>query len=321
MLHLNTLELEAAEDPQRVHQRVGRYAEQRAAADAPTWLIQEPSAPRQLESASRAAVQGPPGFALQLHRVAPGGVLSPPPEPARIAAFIVVRGELRDSSGETLTPRSLRLADRGEPVRLVNAPSGPEAEVLQLSFVPRTGRPLPPGKRIARQRDLRPLRSRPPFSWIPDEIGDFLSPRDLYLALGPAASGPLAFAVAGPDELVTVFVQTPRGTGPALHVHTKSTEMFCVLEGRFRITWGDHGEHEAELGRLDTIVVPRGYNRAFTALDEGENWILPIVVGTNDEAEDILWLDHVFEPVRAQYPLLSAIASRTKLQVGQRAQR
>ena len=110
MLRLNTLELEAAEDPQRLHQRVGRYAEQRAAADAPTWLIQEPSAPRQLESASRAAVQGPPGFALQLHRVTPGGVLSPPPEPARIAVFIVVRGELRDSSGETLTPRSLRNA-------------------------------------------------------------------------------------------------------------------------------------------------------------------------------------------------------------------
>ena len=82
---------------------------------------------------------------------------------------------------------------------------------------------------------------------------------------------------------------------------------------------GDHGEHKVELGRLDTIVVPRGFNRAFTALSEGENWILPIVVGTNDETEDILWLDHIFEAVRARHPLLAAIASRTKLQVGRRA--
>ena len=29
-----------------------------------------------------------------------------------------------------------------------------------------------------------------------------------------------------------------------------------------------------------TIVIPRGFNRAFTALSAGENWILPIVVGT-----------------------------------------
>ncbi|MBK7774250.1 MAG: hypothetical protein IPI43_08920 [Sandaracinaceae bacterium] len=317
MLAMHTLELPAAADPQPVHAAVGRIAQQEAAGGERTFLIQEPSPARQAAAASQQAVQGPPGFSLALQRVAPGEVLTPADEPARVCVYIVVRGELRSSSGEALPARSMLLAEPGERVRLANGDT--PAEVLQLTFVPRTGRPLVPGRRVARQRDLRPLRSRPPFSLVPDEIGDFLSPRDLYLALGPTARGPVGFRVAGPDELVAVFVQTPRGTGPALHVHTLSTEMFCVLEGRFEVSWGDHGEHKVELGRLDTIVIPRGFNRAFTALSEGENWILPIVVGTNDETEDILWLDHIFEAVRARHPLLAAIASRTKLQVGRRA--
>ncbi|MCB9659018.1 MAG: cupin domain-containing protein [Sandaracinaceae bacterium] len=317
MLALRTHDIDAAQDPESVHRAIGRVAEQSTGGHNPTWLIREPTTARDQAEAARSAVTGPAGFSLLLHRVAPGAVLTPPAEPARMTVFIVVRGALRNSTGESLPERSMLLAEKGQVVRLENGAA--PAEVLQLTFVPRSGRALPVGPRIVRQRDLRPLRSRPPFAWVPDAIGDFLSPRDLYLALGPTAHGPLRFGVAGPDELVTVFVQTPRGTGPALHVHTKSTEMFCVLTGRFRITWGDDGEHEAVLGPLDTIVVPRGLNRAFTAMDEGENWILPIVVGTNDEAEDILWLEHVFEPVRARFPLLSAIASRTKLQVGHRA--
>lgn len=317
MLAMHTQELPAVADEDRVHAAVGRIAEQETEGTAPTWMIQEPSPARRVNTASQGAVQGPAGFSLALHRLAPGEVLSPPDETARLGFFIVVRGELQTSRGEPLPPRSLLLVERGERVRLVNGDQ--PAEVLQLTFVPRTGRPLARGPRIARQKDLRPLRSRPPFSLVPSEIGDFLSPRDLYLALGPTSRGPVGFRVAGPDELVAVFVQTPQGTGPALHVHTKSTEMFCVLEGRFEISWGDHGEHTATLGRLDTIVIPRGLNRAFKALDPGENWILPIVVGTNDEAEDILWLEHVFEAVRARHPLLAAIASRTKLQVGRRA--
>ncbi len=316
MLAMHTLELPAATDPEEVHRAVGRIATQETAGKAHTVLIQEPSPARHVNASSKGAVLGPAGFSLSLHRLAPGDVLTPPDEAARLGVFIVVRGQLETPAGEALPPRSLLLVERGERVRLVNGDQ--PAEVLQLTFVPRTGRPLARGRRIARQRDLRPLRSRPPFSLVPSEIGDFLSPRDLYLALGPTSRGPVGFQVAGPDELVAVFVQTPQGTGPALHVHTKSTEMFCVLEGRFEIRWGDHGEHTATLGRLDTIAIPRGLNRAFKALDAGENWILPIVVGTNDEAEDILWLEHVFEAVRSRHPLLAAIASRTRLQVGRR---
>ncbi len=322
MLAMNLHSVPPAGDATEVYKRV--FAARSALSDqdtgkdqdsctAGTPIITEATDP----NARQTTIEGPPGFSLSLHQLAPHQAFSPAPQSARITAAIVVRGELRGTGGRVWGPRSLQLLDRGETAVWT---AGPDAtEVLLLTFVPRTGRALAAGARSVQASDLTPLRSRLPFRWVPQGIGDFLSPRDLYLALGPTNKGPLGFRVAGPDELVVVFVQTPKGTGPALHVHTKSTEMFCVLEGRFRITWGDHGEHEQILERLDTIVIPKGHNRAFEALSEGENWILPMVVGTNDEAEDILWLEHVFEPVRAQLPFLAAIASRLKLQVGQRA--
>ncbi len=271
-------------------------------------------------SASGATSVGPDGFSLSHHRLGEGeAVFAPTVNRVRYVAWIVVRGALRTSRGDRLPARSLYLAAPGEAVQFSRARGG-DLELLELTYAaPVPFRPR--ARRIARAADLTPLRSRPPVSWVPTEIGDFLSPRDLYLALGPVASGPLRFRVVGPEKLVAVFVQTPRGTGPALHVHTLTTEMFCVLEGRFRITWGDHGEHEAILAPFDSIVIPKGHNRAFEALDEGENWILPMVVGTNDEREDILWLDHVFEQVRRRLPRLSALASRGVIKVGRRAPR
>ena len=274
------------------------------------------------ETSEEGTSLGPAGFSLTHHRVAPHAkrAFAPEAHPTRVTAYIVAAGAMRTLDGGRLPANSLYLAGAGERVHLRLDPSAEDsgADILALAYEPPA--PFTPhaSARIARAVDLRPLRSRAPVKWVPDAIGDFLSPRDLYLALGPVARGPLRFRVVGPDKLVTVFVQTPKGTGPALHVHTLTTEMFCALKGRFRITWGDRGEHETILHPLDSIVIPRGHNRAFEALDEGENWLLPMVVGTNDEREDILWLDHVFAPVQARLPRLSALASRGLIKVGRR---
>ena len=88
----------------------------------------------------------------------------------------------------------------------------------------------------------------------------------------------------------------------------------------FVITWGDDGEHATELGALDAIVVPTGVSRAFTALDDGPNWIMPIVVGADDETEDIVWLENVAEQLASSLPpALVAVARRSRLRFGHRA--
>ena len=96
--------------------------------------------------------------------------------------------------------------------------------------------------------------------------------------------------------------------------------MFVVLAGRFRITWGERGEHATLLDRLDAIVVPRGINRAFVAAGDGENWLLPIVVGAEREADDIVFLRDVERQLRAAGPRVAVeLAKLAGLRIGERA--
>lgn len=259
---------------------------------------------------------GPSGFELTAHRVAPAGKIRLPASASRQRVLVVNEGSLQLRGGSLLNGRCLALLDRNTVAELRND-GGRVATLLEITWVPRTGKPLGPGRRVARLRDMSPMGERVPFRWVPRPVHEFLSPRDLYTAMGPKARGPVQFRVTGPDELVVVFAHTPQGTGPALHVHKLTTEMFCVLSGRFEVSWGDHGEHRVELDRYDCVVLPRHASRAFKALTP-DAWILPIVVGANDETEDIAWLDHVFEEARQKAPRMAALLSRRFVQVGRR---
>lgn len=54
-------------------------------------------------------------------------------------------------------------------------------------------------------------------------------------------------------------------TGPALHVHYKQDEIFCILRGRYRFVVGNETH---ELGEGDTIFLPRNIPHTWIQLSE-----------------------------------------------------
>lgn len=154
---------------------------------------------------------------------------------------------------------------------------------------------------VARFKHLKPIRERWYMQLIPEAFRDVLSPRDLYLLIGPAKAR-ARYAITGPDHFLVTLVRTPPGTGPALHIHRFTTEIFVVLEGQFRVYWGDQGEHEVILNPYDAIAIPPGLNRAFENIGGEQNAFMPVVIGANDELKDIVWLPDIKATVSEQVP-------------------
>lgn len=273
------------------------------------------------------AVAGPPGFSLWL--------LSPNHEPkARCAPqhhhrlLLVRRGAVKvligpEQSVERLGLRDALLMAPGTEHWIV--PIDENSEIVGFDYRERdlkgqfiTGGHMRSG--IARHSLMRPLCERFPMRLAP-QIGEILSPGELYLIAGPVQRGPGRAEVFGPAGLVVAIARAPRFTGPALHIHTLSLETFLILEGQFQITWGDKGEYEEFLNAGDMITIPRGVNRTFEAVSDGDNWILPLVVGADDETDDIVWFPEVAQELAEVHPIFTALATRTHLRIASRALR
>ena len=69
------------------------------------------------------------------------------------------------------------------------------------------------------------------------------------LMSSPELGGPFADQPAISDDqgMIVAIVKCAPGQGPYLHAHYNTYENFICLTGRFRISWGDVGEHEAFL--------------------------------------------------------------------------
>ncbi len=158
---------------------------------------------------------------------------------------------------------------------------------------------------VARSSELKPVRARGLMRLVPEAFLDVLSPRDLYLLVGPHDGGRpgVRHALGGPQRFLVALARTPLGNGPAAHIHRHSDELFLVLQGRYKITWGDCCEHSAELGPLDLAAFPPGVNRTFEAIAD-DSVMLPVVVGANDELQDIVWLRAIEEQLAARVPAL-----------------
>jgi uncharacterized RmlC-like cupin family protein len=57
------------------------------------------------------------------------------------------------------------------------------------------------------------------------------------------------------DRLWVEILTCAPGNGPALHAHDIQ-EAFMPLTGTWTVCWGNHGEHHAELGPHDLIIIP-----------------------------------------------------------------
>lgn len=103
--------------------------------------------------------------------------------------------------------------------------------------------------------------------------------RVLYGALGTGtADEQIVKAVKAAENFHIDFIKAGPGQGAALHSHD-SEEVFIAMTGRWKVTWGTHGENELELDRFDGISVPSGVMRSFENLGDTENILMAIIGG------------------------------------------
>lgn len=142
-------------------------------------------------------------------------------------------------------------------------------------------------KRIARFRNLAPQAEIYAARGIPRDAYEMVAAKALYTLMAPSSrSGPMSGAppIIADDNLSVVIAACPPGDKPMLHAHFRTTEHFFCLTGRFRIRWGDQGEHEAVLEPFDMIAVPPAVCRDFTNISDQTAYLLVMITGRDDAA-------------------------------------
>lgn len=120
---------------------------------------------------------------------------------------------------------------------------------------------------------------------IPDDAYTTVTAKTLYTLMAPSTSaGPMSAqpAIVTGDNLSVIIAECPPGDKPMLHAHFHTVEHFFCLSGRFRIRWGDQGEHEVYLEPFDMIAVPKGVCRDFTNVSDRTAHLLVMITGTNE---------------------------------------
>jgi uncharacterized RmlC-like cupin family protein len=142
-------------------------------------------------------------------------------------------------------------------------------------------------KRIARFDQLQPQSAMyQSETGIPREAYELMAAKTLYLLMAPETQGgPMAQkpAIAGQKGLSVIVARCPPGDKPLLHAHFKTHETFMCLTGRFRIRWGDQGEHETVIKPFDMIAVPPAVCRDFTNVSDEDALLLVLITGQGDE--------------------------------------
>ena len=138
-------------------------------------------------------------------------------------------------------------------------------------------------KRIARFKSLRPQSEHyDAAKGIPAEAYEMVSAKTLYTLMAPSAkSGPMSAtpAVIADDKLSVIIAECPPGDKPMLHAHFNTTEHFFCLKGRFKIRWGNEGQHETILEPFDMIAVPKAVYRDFTNITSETAYLLVLITG------------------------------------------
>ena len=148
--------------------------------------------------------------------------------------------------------------------------------------------------RVVRYQGLKPVKQQfNAADGIPAEAYSTVSADETFILMGPAnlrsATGeePPVIGGDGGDVFTVNIARCPPGNGSPLHAHHYTHETFFCLDGRFKVSWGDDGEHELELGPYDMVAVPPGVTRNFTNITDRTANLLVFIQGRRDKFQDV----------------------------------
>ena len=161
-------------------------------------------------------------------------------------------------------------------------------------------------RHIARFTELRPQASYyRKDQGIPDAAYETVTAKALYTLMAPSQkAGPMSAtpAILTEDNLSVIIAECPPGDKPMLHAHFFTVEHFFCLSGRFKVRWGDEGEHEMVLDPFDMIAVPPGVCRDFTNITDQTAYLLVLITGRSDEDyNDIAFAPKESERFKARF--------------------
>ncbi len=120
--------------------------------------------------------------------------------------------------------------------------------------------------------------------------------RVLYGALGTGTADQQIFkAVKAAENFHIDYIKAGPGQGAALHSHD-SEEVFIVMTGRWKVTWGTRGENTLELDQFDGVSVPSGVMRSFENLGDRENVLMAIIGGKTPG--HCVWSEAILDDLR-----------------------
>src|SRR3546814_2370145 len=86
---------------------------------------------------------------------------------------------------------------------------------------------------------------------------------------------------------VFMLRRPPRSTRTDTHCPYKTLiRSFGVINGRYKIMWGDEGQHSLELGPMDFISIPPRVNRTFLNITDETARLLAIIQPLGEDQED-----------------------------------
>jgi quercetin dioxygenase-like cupin family protein len=159
--------------------------------------------------------------------------------------------------------------------------------------------------RIARFSELKPYKETlNETHGIPPAAMEMMSSDKVYPIMSPQGwTGRSKIApIKGAPGLTITLAECPPGDHAGLHKHLDSVENFFCVEGRFEITWGERGEHRAELGPLDFISIPRGLYRDFRNIgDTMGRLLVAIQTPPHDTKDTVVHAPAVGEEVERRF--------------------
>lgn len=117
----------------------------------------------------------------------------------------------------------------------------------------------------------------------------------------PWGAGGAGGPIPGPPNFAAVIAECEPGNGPGLHSHQSSIETFTCIKGRFRIEWGDKGEHALELGLYDTVSVPPAVMRRFVNISQETGLLFVMLHGGARGLRDVEFAPSVGEDLRKRF--------------------